>query len=329
MEKRLSYIVVGTFVIVLTISLLAFLFWLAKYGNKSIEHDYYNTYFKESVSGLNVESLVKLRGVEVGRVKKITINRDNSEEVEVLLEIIKDTPIKQDSYTVLDSQGITGLKYIELKGGQNISKLLETSKEKISTIPSKKSVMSSLFDSSESITNKVENILDKISFALNDKNLDNISKIIENFSQALNDKNIDNLNDIMSNLSTTTTYIDDEKEKLAKLLKKVHEFLDHTMKFESEIIPPLLKIGVASDKAGDAADKTGVFFTDMQKELDNGEFSIGTIIEENMQILNETAASIRDLSLELEGMVDSLKDSPSDILYKSNEKILGPGEKHE
>ena len=93
MEKRLSYIVVGTFVIVITVSLLAFLFWLAKYGNKSIEHDYYNTYFKESVSGLNVESLVKLRGVEVGRVKKITINKGNSEEVEVLLEIIKDTPI--------------------------------------------------------------------------------------------------------------------------------------------------------------------------------------------------------------------------------------------
>jgi hypothetical protein len=67
----------------------------------------------------------------------------------------------------------------------------------------------------------------------------------------------------------------------------------------------------------------------MQKELDNGEFSIATIVEQNMQILNETASSIRDLSFELESMVDSLKESPSDILYKSNEKILGPGESHE
>ncbi len=310
MEKRLSYVVVGAFVIIITVSLFVFLFWLVKYGDKSIEHDYYNTYFKESVSGLNVESLVKLRGVEVGRVKKISINKDNSEEVAVLLEIIEGTPIKEDSYTVLDSQGITGLKYIELKGGNNRSKNLVTSKDMISTIPSKKSVLSNLFDSSESITDKVDEILVKINGALNKKNIDNISEIIDN-------------------LSTSTAYIDNNKHKISLLLTQIDEFLEHTKKFENDLLPSIQKIGIMSDKAGAASDRTGEFFVNMQKELDKGEFSVGTIIEENLQILNETASSLRDLSVKLENTVDSLKESPSDLLYKSNEKILGPGESHD
>lgn len=70
MEKRLSYTIVGTFVIGLFIALVAFMFWLGKYGDKATQFDYYYTYFEESVSGLNIASLVKLRGVEIGRVKK-------------------------------------------------------------------------------------------------------------------------------------------------------------------------------------------------------------------------------------------------------------------
>ncbi len=331
MEKRLSYIIVGLFVMVITLSLFFFLFWLAKYGNKSIEHDYYNTYFTESVSGLNVESLVKLRGVEVGRVKKIAINKDNSEEVAVLLEIIKDTPIKLDSYTVLDSQGITGLKYIELKGGDNTSALLSTTKKDIATIPSKKSVMSNLFDSSESITAKIDSILDKVDGLLDVENRDNISKIVENISQI-------------------TGYVDLNKYRLEKLLVNINKFLNQTMKFEEDILPTVLKVGDMSDKIGEMSDKAGdmsdrvgnmsdkvgvtsdtttEFFVDMQKELDAGEFSVSTIVEENMQTLNEAIRALRDLSIKLESTVDSLKESPSDILYKSNKKILGPGESHE
>jgi phospholipid/cholesterol/gamma-HCH transport system substrate-binding protein len=310
MEKRLSYIVVGIFVIVITLSLFMFLFWLAKYGNKTVEHDYYKTYFTESVSGLNAESLVKLRGVEVGRVKKISINKNNSEEVEVLLEITKDTPIKQDTYTMLDSQGITGLKYIELKGGHNVSAQLKSTKDKILTIPSHQSVMSHLFNSSGSITDKANHILDKISVVLSDKNIQNISEIIDN-------------------LSTTTTYINENKHKIDELLAQVNNFLEHTKKFENELLIPIQKVGDMSDKAGIASDSTNDFFVGMNKELNNGEFSVADIVEDNLQILNEAVLSLKSLSLKLEETVDSLKESPSDLLYKSNKKILGPGESHD
>ena len=50
----------------------------------------------------------------------------SSEEIEVILEVKGGTPIKQDTVAILESQGITGLKYIDLVGGTKNSPLLKT-----------------------------------------------------------------------------------------------------------------------------------------------------------------------------------------------------------
>ena len=328
MEKRLSYTIVGTFVIGLFIALVSFMFWLGKYGDKATQFDYYHTYFQESVSGLNIASLVKLRGVEIGRVKKISINKKNSEEVEVLLELRRGTPIKIDTYASLDSQGITGLKYIELKGGSKDAKKMVTSKDNIATIKSKKSMLASLFENGESITIKVDNILNRVSIMLSDKNLENIS-------------------DVIKNLASTTKYIDAQKQSIDEMFQDMRElkvsieknlnnltdksgkFLDRTQKFEDKLALSFVKLGVMSDKVGAASDKTRVFFEKIKQDADSGQFNLANIVEENLQVINDTAQSLRNLSLELDETVKELKESPSDILYKSRAKNLGPGEKNE
>ena len=50
---------------------------------------------------------------------KIGINPKNTEQVEVLITILKSTPIKSDTVAKLTSQGITGLSYINLSLGSN------------------------------------------------------------------------------------------------------------------------------------------------------------------------------------------------------------------
>jgi len=69
------------------------------------------------VAGLSVDSTVKYRGVDVGRVKDIALNPDNPEEVRLTLDIARGTPIKTDTIAVLETQGLTGLATINLTGG--------------------------------------------------------------------------------------------------------------------------------------------------------------------------------------------------------------------
>ncbi len=333
MEKRLSYIILGSFVLFLAGALAAFLFWLAKYGDKQVEYDYYKTYFRESVSGLSVESPVKLRGVEVGRVKKISINKNNSEEVEVLLEIEKDTPIKKDTIATLGSQGITGLKYIELKGGSKNSPLLKPDKDGIAFIKSKKSVISAIFDNSESITIKMANALDRINMLLNDKNMQNISNITDKLSSSIDymDKNKQKFIQTLQNISLIRDDIRKNLDKITFEIKRFNDktagFYTHTTKFEDKLLPSFKKLGDMSDKAAAASQKTEEFFAALQKKANDGEFDIADIVENNMETLNETSLAIKDLSQKIESLVKSIKESPSDIIYKSRDKLLGPGEK--
>src|SRR5665648_80529 len=99
MENKVSYILIGLFVFILTVATVGFILWLGKYAQSDV-YRYYKVVTKESVSGLNLKAPVKVRGVSVGEVKDISINSENSEEVEVLIRVKEGTPIKDDTYAL-------------------------------------------------------------------------------------------------------------------------------------------------------------------------------------------------------------------------------------
>jgi phospholipid/cholesterol/gamma-HCH transport system substrate-binding protein len=70
-------------------------------------------YFDESVQGLDRDSAVKYRGVNVGRVYSIGIAPDEN-LIEVLMQIDVDVEIESQIAAQLKTVGITGLVFIEL-----------------------------------------------------------------------------------------------------------------------------------------------------------------------------------------------------------------------
>ncbi len=124
MEPNVRYVVVGSFVLVLGAAILGAILWLGKtsYGTA---YDRYYTFLRESVAGLSVNSTVKYRGVDVGRVKAIILNPSNPEEVRLTLDIERGTPVKTDTIAVLETQGLTGLSTVNLAGGSRDAPSLE------------------------------------------------------------------------------------------------------------------------------------------------------------------------------------------------------------
>ena len=108
---------VGLFVIIgLTLSVIAII-WIgmSHYFEKGI---YYESYFDESVQGLNVDSPVKYRGVSIGRVESISVAPDST-LIKTILKI--ESQMKPDNQVIaqLKSVGITGIMYIELDKKEN------------------------------------------------------------------------------------------------------------------------------------------------------------------------------------------------------------------
>ena len=117
METKVNFTLVGAFVLLLSAALIGGILWLSSDKSYGTAFDTYAVYMKESVAGLSPDGWVGYRGVQIGRVRSIRLKRDNVEQVELLLDIQRGTPIKQDTVAVLRTQGLTGIAYIELDGG--------------------------------------------------------------------------------------------------------------------------------------------------------------------------------------------------------------------
>ena len=124
----------------------------------------YRIHFPDSVSGLAVGDSVKFRGVDVGTVKSMIIDPDNSRLLLVEVRLRKETPVKTDTRASLVLKGITGVVFIELNGGDSAAKTLlaVTPQGKMPEIPSEKTGLKAMLDDFPKLVEKFLSIEDQI-----------------------------------------------------------------------------------------------------------------------------------------------------------------------
>ena len=124
----------------------------------------YRIHFPDSVSGLTVGDPVKFRGIDVGTVKSMIIDPDNSRLVLVDVRLRKETPVKTDTRASLALKGITGVVFIELNGGDPAAKTLlaVTPQDKIPEIPSEKTGLKAMLDELPKLVEKFSAIEDQV-----------------------------------------------------------------------------------------------------------------------------------------------------------------------
>lgn len=324
MENRLSYILVGLFIFLLLIAGVFSIVWLGNYSDKG-NFKFYKVATKESVSGLNDKAPVKLRGVQVGEVRGITINPKNAEEVLVTIRIEENTPVKEDTYALIEAQGITGLSYIQLQGGTNNSPSLKTgvSPEDYGIIPSQPSTFSRLDKTITSISTKAESIFERAESILSEKNLKHFETILENSAK----------------LSSSTAKT---LENIEQHNKEISQILQEALKFEKAAIEASVGVKEMSRSFTNAIDNTGIETMNKVKEasqsvktvmgglnekIEKGTFDIDILVKENLIPLQSTLEELRILTIETKALIDHLNDSPSDLFFKAETINPAPNEK--
>jgi len=293
MESRVNYIIVGIFVVVFTTCLLVFAFWLGKYGDDS-DYVYYKAYMTESVSGLSREASVKYRGVDVGIVTEVKIDPENSEQVQLLLKVRKDAPIRKDMYVILKFYGLTGLAFIEISGGTKHAALFTHEEGKIPVINTAPSLYQRLDESLSGLAGKLTHTLDSM-------------------DALLKQQNIDNFTDSLSNIKDFSIQINSFQDEVRGLLKK-------GVKMEEKIITASEQFSQASTAIKDVA-------RTLEESFNKGDFNIKQISSSSLEKFDDLMGRLIVLSGEIEQAVISIKNSPSDLLFKQTQKKMGPGER--
>ncbi|MDK2062451.1 MlaD family protein [Aliarcobacter butzleri] len=301
MDTKINFFKIGLFVSSLFTLLVIFIFWLGKYGLEDKKYDDYSIFFSESVSGLNIGSSIKFMGFEVGTVKDIKINPYNSEEIQIDIQIQKGTPIKEDNFAILGNLGITGLKYIELKGGSNNSKLLGENQYGMKVIKSKTSALTTFVDSTEDITKEITILLGQMKKVLNDENISNFSSLLSKSEKS------------MGNIEQFSAYLVKNEKKIDDLINSMKNFANTG------------NSSFASVKT--SADSFKELTTKIKEEFDKGTFDLKGMSSESFENLNSLLRNLENNLNLTQDLINNINESPSDLLLKQKNIKYGPGEK--
>ena len=107
METRANYFVVGLFVILALGGGLGFAYWLQQYVNGGGAKRY-DVIFSGSVQGLTEASAVLFNGIRIGSVTDMKIMPEDTRKVRVVITVVEDTPIRENSRAQVLQQGLAG-----------------------------------------------------------------------------------------------------------------------------------------------------------------------------------------------------------------------------
>jgi phospholipid/cholesterol/gamma-HCH transport system substrate-binding protein len=216
METRANYVAVGAFVLLVLAGVLAGILWIARVQFKT-EFNFYQTHVSGSVSGLSAGAPVRLNGIDVGRVAGVDLDASDPQLVTLLLQVRDGIEIHSDAVADVESQGLTGVGYVEISGGTLASPLLKAAfGERYPTIKSGPSTsLQEVFANAPEVLAHLLVIANRVEDVLDDKNRLAITETLANIRDitrtiARRDQDIDGLitdaQGTMRNLATASVW---------------------------------------------------------------------------------------------------------------------------
>jgi len=173
MEYRSQDIKAGLVVFFALLLFFVFLFAVTRSGlEKKVKQ--YTARFTYT-SGIQPGSQVRLGGMPVGRVKKVYFPSEDASQIEVLLEVRQDAPVRKDSQAFITSIGIMGEYYVEITIGTPNSPLLPSGSEIHSKdVPQ----LSHMGEPMQKLSDRLDVLLERAAELLNAKNQEHVANII-------------------------------------------------------------------------------------------------------------------------------------------------------
>jgi len=299
MAKKKMYFNVGLFVTIGILIGVSAIVWVgaSKYFQ---EGTIFVTYFDESVQGLQIDSSVKYRGVDIGRVMKIGVAPDNR-LVEVVMKIEFKGNVVRDTVAKLRTAGITGIVFVELERRKPEDIKLSPKID----FPTRYPVIQSLPSDIKQIFSAVDSIMEnikQIDFKGISNQLIDTTKAVEIFVGG------DRMKRILSNIEYTVANLESATDKVNDIMTEgiiedvVAEAKDAIKEAKTVILR--VKTEVNSLNVAETTGKANQLIENMNKKMNTAATEI-TVTSENLRRVSET----------LENLMERLSADPSELIF--------------
>ena len=192
METKANYVLIGVFTLIVSLFLLLFALWAAKYSSEQSWREYL-VVFNEPVTGLSEGSTVQYNGISVGTVQKLRLAPDDPRRVIAQLRLQADAPIKADTRAKISMPSLTGSPIIQLTGGSPGSPALaDVDPREIPVIQTEASALQNIADTA--------------------------NRLVARLDQVLSEENVKRVSATLANIESMTGAVAEQREDLRALI---------------------------------------------------------------------------------------------------------------
>ncbi len=312
--KTSRIIIIGIIIVAAISSLVLGLNYMKGNNFFAKENNYFVQY--KRIEGLMVSNPVLINGFKVGQVKDIKLLLGQSKPILVELNINDDIILNDSTVAMIYSLDLMGSKGIDLNIGHGKNPLVhkdtlignveEALKDQVSA------QMLPLKIKAEDLMASIEDAMKVVKNLFNKTNTQNIEGTLKNLNKTFKTLNHTStkLDQLLSNSKDTLEQIFANVESITSNLDKNSEQIDFILKNLSLISDSLAKSKILST-INNANHTLAVTDSIMQK-INNGEGTIGQLINNDTLYMNLEAASIN-----LDKLLIDLKENPKRYIHYS------------
>lgn len=309
MENKSSYTIVGLFFVACVFCISMFLLWMNTKGNKE---DIYRPYYIQTQvlpAGIKDGTEVKFIGVPAGYVKRIYFSNLQKATIEIEIYVNEGLPVKKDSKAVVESQGITGIPYINISKGSDQAESFKLDEKAMITLAP--GLIDKITSNAEMLAENLSNALQSLSLVLNDENAAKINSILTTLNNSITTvgsfENIEKINNIIDSMQKLTNNIEKESVNMSKFFEKATKTVDGLDGLVYNINTTLSLFNANQDL--------------VKRRIESDDYNLRAILFPALNQTTNTMIEFHDVLKEIKSMLFRLEDDPYKFFFKNTQPI--------
>jgi phospholipid/cholesterol/gamma-HCH transport system substrate-binding protein len=256
------------------------------------------------VTGLNVQSTVRFRGIGIGKVTNIRIDPKNAHLILIDISVNSDTPITKSTFAELKPQGITGLSYVMLDdAGTSRQPLIATAGE-TPRIPVHPSFFDKLSNSGGDLLTAANTLVVRLNQLLDEPNRQQIVHTLASIQRA------------SDQIAATATRLGPALDAMPRLADQA----DSVLHGVNALTLSMNRLTTHTDKQLARTGKSLASLSQTSQALSQ------RLLDQSLPRLNTLLDELSRTSRNLDQLLTQIQEQPSSLVFGGQKIPPGPGE---